>query len=91
MIFPGRDAVAVVVALGIYQRKIVPLAQREMGGWRELAETIPDPVLRAQALTALDEILGRTTNSSRSYASGPPASAPSTPLSKRGCRDSSAI
>jgi tetraprenyl-beta-curcumene synthase len=52
---PGGDGVAVVRALGIYQGRILPLARREIGRWRGVAEAIPDPVLRGQALAALEQ------------------------------------
>jgi len=51
----ARDAMATVAALGLYKGAIVPRVRREIGRWREVAEAIPDPVLRGQALAALDE------------------------------------
>ncbi len=42
-------------ALGIYRSGVVPLVRRELGDWRRVGATIPDPTLRGQALTALDE------------------------------------
>jgi tetraprenyl-beta-curcumene synthase len=42
-------------ALGVYLGRIVPLVRRELGRWHEVAAAIPDPVLRAQALAAIDE------------------------------------
>lgn len=42
-------------ALGLYRARVVPLVRRELGGWRVVAEEIPDPRLREQALSALDE------------------------------------
>lgn len=50
-----RDGVAVVRALGIYRSAVVPLVRREVGRWRGVAAGIPDPLLREQALSALDE------------------------------------
>jgi tetraprenyl-beta-curcumene synthase len=52
---PGREGVAVVRALGIYQGRIVPLVRRKIKRWRGVAETIPDPVLRGHALDALEQ------------------------------------
>ncbi len=52
---PAREAMAVLGALGVYRGGIVPLVRREVGRWREVAATIPDPVLRDQALAALRE------------------------------------
>ena len=52
---PGRDGVAVVSALAVYRARIVPRVRRELRRWRGVAESIPDPGLRDQALTALDE------------------------------------
>jgi tetraprenyl-beta-curcumene synthase len=42
-------------ALGVYLGRIAPLVRRELGRWREVAAAIPDPVLRGQALAAIDE------------------------------------
>ncbi len=46
---------AVVSALLTYERQIVPLVRGELGRWQVRAATIPDPLLRAAALSALDE------------------------------------
>lgn len=51
----GKDAIAVPVALGVYLSRVVPAVRRELGRWREEAEMVPDPVLRGQALDALEE------------------------------------
>lgn len=51
----GKDAIAVPVALGVYLSRVVPAVRRELGRWRGEAEAIPDPVLRGQALDALEE------------------------------------
>ena len=51
----GRDGAAVLWALGVYRGSVVPLVRRELGRWRGVAVEIPDPVLRRQALSALDE------------------------------------
>jgi tetraprenyl-beta-curcumene synthase len=45
----------VVLALGTYNARIVPPVRRELGRWRDVAATTPDPALRADALAALDE------------------------------------
>jgi tetraprenyl-beta-curcumene synthase len=50
-----REATAVLSALCLYRARIVPLVRREVGHWRGVAETIPDPVPREQALAALGE------------------------------------
>jgi tetraprenyl-beta-curcumene synthase len=47
--------VAVVAALAVYRRVIVPQVRRELGRWRGVAEGIPDPTLRAHALAAIDD------------------------------------
>jgi tetraprenyl-beta-curcumene synthase len=49
----GRDGIAVLVALGAYQGRVVPQVRREVDGWHEVAAVIPDPVLRSQAIEAL--------------------------------------
>jgi tetraprenyl-beta-curcumene synthase len=51
----ASDAIAGVSALLTYERQIVPLVRRELGRWQIRAGTIPDPVLRAAALSALQE------------------------------------
>lgn len=55
MTTPGRDGIAVLAALGLYEGRVRPQVRREIGRWREVAAAIPDPVLRGQALGALDE------------------------------------
>jgi tetraprenyl-beta-curcumene synthase len=52
---PLRDGVAVVSALGVYRARVVPLVRRELQRWRGVAGAVPDPLLRGQALGALDE------------------------------------
>jgi tetraprenyl-beta-curcumene synthase len=47
--------VGTVVALGLYQARIVPRVRYLLGTWRDAAATIPNPNLRAQALAAIDE------------------------------------
>jgi tetraprenyl-beta-curcumene synthase len=51
----SREAVAALRALSLYQGRIVPRVRRELERWREVADAIPDPLSRAQALEALDE------------------------------------
>ncbi len=52
---PAADAIAVFSALVTYERQIVPLVRGELGRWEARAATIPDPDLRAAALSALRE------------------------------------
>ncbi len=51
----ARDVIAVGTALGVYRRSIVPRVRRELRRWEQVAEAIPDPVLRDHALAALCE------------------------------------
>jgi tetraprenyl-beta-curcumene synthase len=51
----AADAIAVFSALLSYERQIVPLVRGELWRWQARAATIPDPVLRAAALSALHE------------------------------------
>jgi tetraprenyl-beta-curcumene synthase len=51
---PGRDATAVAMALGVYLSRVVPAVRHELGRWRDVAGSIPDPVLRRHALAALE-------------------------------------
>jgi hypothetical protein len=53
----GRDVVAVASALGVYLGRVVPRVRREVKGWRDVAESIPDPALRGHALAALEKAL----------------------------------
>ncbi|MBA3865199.1 MAG: DUF2600 family protein [Solirubrobacterales bacterium] len=41
--------------LCLYQARVLPLVRRELGRWEGAAASIPDPVLRRQALSALTE------------------------------------
>lgn len=50
-----REAIAVARALTVYRGAVLPRVREELRRWREVAAAIPQPVLRAQALTALDE------------------------------------
>ena len=54
-VVPTADAITVFSALLTYERQIVPLVRGELGRWQARAVTIPDPVLRAAALSALHE------------------------------------
>jgi tetraprenyl-beta-curcumene synthase len=51
----GRDGIAVLAALGLYESRVMPQVRREIGRWRGVAAGIPDPLLRRQALGALGE------------------------------------
>lgn len=55
MIGAARDLGAAVWALGLYRAGVVPLVRREIACWRLVAEKIPDPLAREQALSSLDE------------------------------------
>src|ERR1700739_4699079 len=46
---------AVLAALWIYQRGVLPTVREELETWRRLARGIPDSVLRREALSALAE------------------------------------
>ena len=50
-----REAIAVARALAVYRSAVLPRVRSELRRWREVAATIPQPVLRAQALTALEK------------------------------------
>ena len=54
-VVPAADAIAVFSALLTYERQIVPLVRGELERWQARAATIPDPILRAAALSALRE------------------------------------
>jgi tetraprenyl-beta-curcumene synthase len=49
------DHATLVSALGTYQLAVLPRVRRELLGWEQAAEAIPDPALRATALSALRE------------------------------------
>lgn len=49
----AADLIAVVSALVVYERRILPLVRGELKRWEACAIGIPDPVLRAAALSAL--------------------------------------
>jgi tetraprenyl-beta-curcumene synthase len=51
----ARDGVAVAAALGTYLGGVVPRVRRELERWRQVAESIPDPLLRGHALAALKQ------------------------------------
>jgi tetraprenyl-beta-curcumene synthase len=51
----AADTIAVFLALVTYERQIVPFVRSELGRLQARAATIPDPVLRAAALSALRE------------------------------------
>jgi tetraprenyl-beta-curcumene synthase len=50
-----RDGIDVVHALAAYRRTVVPVVREGLGRWEALAEAIPDPILREQALLSLRE------------------------------------
>ena len=52
--FPA-NATTAVSALITYERQILPLVRGELERWKARAVAIPDPVLRAAALSALRE------------------------------------
>jgi tetraprenyl-beta-curcumene synthase len=49
----GADLMTVVSALVAYERRILPLVHYELTRWEAFAVAIPDPVLRAAALSGL--------------------------------------
>jgi tetraprenyl-beta-curcumene synthase len=49
------DGVALVTILAAYWATVFPVVRGELARWRELASAIPDPRLRALALSTLDE------------------------------------
>jgi tetraprenyl-beta-curcumene synthase len=49
------EGAAVATSFVRYRGAILPRVHRELAGWRRAAKAIPDPVLREQAVTALDE------------------------------------
>lgn len=52
------DVAAVVAAFARYKGLVLPRVRRELAGWRRAAALIPDPILRAHALSALSEKAG---------------------------------
>jgi tetraprenyl-beta-curcumene synthase len=46
---------AMLAALCVYQGGVLPTVREELANWRRLAQAIPDPVLRREALSALAE------------------------------------
>ena len=50
-----RDGIEVVRALAAYRATVVPVVREGLRGWERVAETIPDPVLREQALFSVRE------------------------------------
>ncbi|HEX6153800.1 MAG TPA: DUF2600 family protein [Solirubrobacterales bacterium] len=49
------EGAAVATSFARYRGAILPRVHRELARWRRAAELIPDPVLRAQATSALEE------------------------------------
>jgi tetraprenyl-beta-curcumene synthase len=50
-----RPVIALLRAVPLYWLRVFPTVTRELRGWRTRAEAIPDPHLRAHALTKLTE------------------------------------
>lgn len=50
-----RDGIEVAAALLAYRRTVLPTVRAGLGRWETAAEAIPDPALRAAALSALRE------------------------------------
>lgn len=50
-----RDGIDVVRALAAYRGTVVPVVREGLRGWERVAATIPDPVLREQALFSVRE------------------------------------
>lgn len=50
---PAGEVLAFFAALARYWLAIIPSARRELRGWERRARTIPDPILRAHALSKL--------------------------------------
>jgi tetraprenyl-beta-curcumene synthase len=56
----AADAIATVLALALYERRVVPLVRHELDRWVRRAATIPDPALREAALSSLRDKGGNT-------------------------------
>jgi tetraprenyl-beta-curcumene synthase len=46
---------SMLATLGVYEARVLPAARRELDRWRRQAASIPDPALRAAAISALNE------------------------------------
>jgi hypothetical protein len=55
MIGSWRDTTSTLGALSVYQASVLPRVRHELGGWREVAATIPDLDPRRTALGAIEE------------------------------------
>lgn len=55
MIVAARYGVATITTLAAYRALVLPAVHRELASWRQLADGIPDPDLRRDALSALAE------------------------------------
>ena len=51
----AREIGAALSALGAYLTTVLPPTRKELRRWRKLAEAMPDPQRRRQALSAIDE------------------------------------
>src|SRR3954451_18628471 len=51
----AKETAAALAALLAYRATVLPRTRKELRRWRKLAEAIPDPVRRRQALWALEE------------------------------------
>ncbi len=52
---PAREAAAVLATLAVYEGTVMPRVRHELAAWRAVGAAIPDPVLRAAAVSALTE------------------------------------
>jgi tetraprenyl-beta-curcumene synthase len=55
MVAAARDGMATLAALAAHRTSALPAVQRELAGWRRVADGIPDPALRRDALSALTD------------------------------------
>jgi tetraprenyl-beta-curcumene synthase len=55
MVAAARDGMATLSALAAHRASALPAVQRELAGWRRVADGIPDPALRRDALSALTD------------------------------------
>lgn len=54
----AKETAAALAALGAYAFTVLPSVRKELRRWRKLAEAIPDPDRRRQALASLEEKRG---------------------------------
>src|SRR5258705_5544821 len=55
MVDAARDAMATLAALAAHRASALPAVHRELAGWRQVADGIPDLALRREALSALTD------------------------------------